>query len=109
MSCFAMTPETFDRFRDSEKKVFSCLDPKYINAEYITPHFQTWADAVETDPPFLNIYTDDNTSVTTCIILYKDAFVTGNIYVLYDEDIAITNSIRLTAYTPSQLSEPLVA
>jgi len=109
MSCFAMTPETFDRFRDIENKVFSCLDPKYINAEYITPHFQTWADANETDPPFLNIYTDDDISITNCNLMYKDEFVTGNIYVLYDEDVAVNNSIRLTTYTPSQLSEPLVA
>ena len=102
MSSVAMTLNDFRDLCENTDKKFRCLDPKYINSDYVVAHFQRWADVSDINPPFLNIYQeiDNNNERNNYSIMYRNNFVTGNVVVIYDEYVADKSTILLTPYVP---------
>ena len=109
MSSVAMTLNDFKELCETTDKTFRCLDPKYINSDYVVAHFQRWADVANVNPPFLNIYQEiDSSERNNYSIMYHDTFVTGNVFVIYDKYVAENSAILLTSYTPPQSKESQV-
>jgi len=95
MTVRAYDTRSWEEFRKNFKKQLDPFVPPWQCRLTYGPHIQAWADVRDTDPVPREMFRDFDSHANLAVLLRRGAFMVGNLYLVFDDDVIKENGIIL--------------